>query len=64
MVRNVIDRIGDIARAIGPYEAFLALMTITGIVGLHYAADPWPTVSLVVFGVTASLIAQYVRRRW
>ena len=55
MVRSVIDRIGEIARAIGPYEAFITLMTIAGMIGLYYAKDPWPIVSLIVFGVTASL---------
>jgi hypothetical protein len=62
MVRGIIERIGDMARAIGPYEAFVTVMTITGMVGLHYATDPWPIVSLVGFGVTAPLIARFTRR--
>jgi hypothetical protein len=63
MVRSIIERIGDMARAIGPYEAFVTVMTITGMVGLHYATDPWPIVSLVGFGLTAPLIAQFMGRR-
>jgi hypothetical protein len=62
MVRAGIDRISDIARAIGPYEAFVTVMTITGMVGLRYTTDPWPVVSLVGFGLTAPLIAKFVRR--
>jgi hypothetical protein len=62
-VGGVIERIGDMARALGSYEAFVTVMTVTGMVGLHYATDPWPTVSLVGFGVTASLVARFVERR-
>jgi hypothetical protein len=62
MVRNAIEQIAALAR--GPYEAFIMLMTISGLIELHYAANPWPTVSLVVFGVTASLVARVVQKRW
>jgi hypothetical protein len=62
MVRGIIERIGDMASAIGPYEAFVTIMTITGVVGLHYAPDPWPVVSLVGLGMMAPLVAKFVRR--
>jgi hypothetical protein len=55
-VRGIIERIGDMARAIGAYDEFVTVMTITRTIALHCATDPWAVVSLVVFGVTAPLM--------
>lgn len=57
-VRGFIDRIGEMARARGPYEAFVTVLTMTGIAAVLYGKDSWPIV------IVAPLIARFVQRSW
>jgi hypothetical protein len=59
-VRSFIQQVDKLKRAIGAYETFVFVMIITGIVGVLYAKDPWPIVSLVVSGLIAALISRIV----
>jgi hypothetical protein len=65
IARSVIERIGDMAKAIGPYETLVAVLTMTGLVSLIFARDPliWPICLLVGLGLSAPLVSRLLRKR-
>jgi len=65
MVRGMVERIGEVAKALGAYEALLAVLIIIGIVAVQYAnaMTLWPIFSLVVLGAVLPLIARLIKSR-
>jgi hypothetical protein len=65
LVRSLVERIGEMASALGAYEALLAVLVLTGIFALQFAnaMTLWPIFSLTVLGVVLPLVARLIRPR-
>jgi hypothetical protein len=63
VVKGMVERIGEMASALGAYEALLAVLILTGIVALLYANTMtlWPIFSLIVLGAVLPLVARFIK---
>jgi hypothetical protein len=64
-IKGLVERIGEIAGALGSYEALLAVLVLSGIVALLLASDLklWLIFSLIVIGMVLPLVAKVIRTR-
>jgi hypothetical protein len=64
-IKGLVDRIGEIAGALGSYEALLAVLVLSGVVALLLATDLklWLIFSLIVIGMVLPLVAKVIRTR-
>lgn len=63
LVRTVLDRVDGLSRVWGPYQSYVAVLTIIGVCSLHLArADSvLPITVLIIAAMLAPLISQLRR---
>ncbi|WP_407121400.1 hypothetical protein [Bradyrhizobium sp. STM 3561] len=65
LVKGILERISEMASALGAYEALLAVLILTGIVALQCAnaITLRPIFSLIALGAVLPLVARLIKSR-